>query len=749
MNFDLKVSPGQYISNETLMDKFRCARQGGMRRSLKTNTLVLISDYTSDLYPNAEPDNNGIWTFAGMGTDGDQSIEYLQNKTLYASNTINIDLHLFIIEAENNPKKELKYIGEMLLIDEPEIFYDNKSERNILLFPLIEAGKTSDITDFLLSFDKKKLIDEKIIEGGINYLAGESYIKLIELMIDENIDTLKGKDGWFLNSKGYFYNQYSKAVKWGEIDSLIKKEKMKNSDLFFGQNKYINPYFKDSLVYSEKHNLIKKVELENQNRKFRLKSLSIHKRNEAYNIVLSEDKWPNINSSNKYYTSLFIGPNGTGKSMILSSIQKIFLDLYLLNVSKPIQHTKELDYKIVYTINEEEFLISKEGHKVNFYYGRDKVGLKDIMLPDRVISCAFTVQDRFTSNKDSKNLIDEYQYFGVKNQRFNELTNVLTSNIIEASLTDKSFLYNMKNISGFLNFKPQLKIVLRSNKQNIPDIYEEEFLKKLLKNKKENTIYFNDIVEFWNRNNKDSSQFNKNATFFYTKDSLEIIFDFNKAEIYEEMFEEFEIVKKQIELGMFNNSIIHMKKDNSWFSIEDLSSGEYQYMSNMINILSKIKDSSLILIDEPETSLHPNWQFKYMSVLEEIFDKHEGCHFVMASHSHFMVSDLKIQSSSLIELKKSASNEIVSKIIDESVYARSAEDILYEVFNMPTSRNYYIASDLDEILKAISLNEINDKIKEKTEKLMIVKEHLKENDPLKKLIETINLRVNKNESYTN
>ncbi len=45
------LSPGQTISDEELARIFKCSTQGGMRRSLKTRTLVIISDHTATISP--------------------------------------------------------------------------------------------------------------------------------------------------------------------------------------------------------------------------------------------------------------------------------------------------------------------------------------------------------------------------------------------------------------------------------------------------------------------------------------------------------------------------------------------------------------------------------------------------------------------------------------------------------------------------------------------------------------------------
>lgn len=49
MNFDSGLRIGEIITNNEIMDIFKCANSGGMRRSLKTGTLVIICDHTKEL----------------------------------------------------------------------------------------------------------------------------------------------------------------------------------------------------------------------------------------------------------------------------------------------------------------------------------------------------------------------------------------------------------------------------------------------------------------------------------------------------------------------------------------------------------------------------------------------------------------------------------------------------------------------------------------------------------------------------
>lgn len=50
MQFDLQIARGTILTNTEIVEKFQCGNMGGMRRSKKTGTLVLVSDKTKKLY---------------------------------------------------------------------------------------------------------------------------------------------------------------------------------------------------------------------------------------------------------------------------------------------------------------------------------------------------------------------------------------------------------------------------------------------------------------------------------------------------------------------------------------------------------------------------------------------------------------------------------------------------------------------------------------------------------------------------
>jgi len=128
-----KLLPGEKFTNDQVSEIFHCSTQGGMRRALKTNTLVLISNKIKSIYQDRMIGNNIYYT--GMGQVGDQSLNGAQNKTLNESNENGVDVHFFEVLEE----KVYEYVGEVVLVAKPfqEIQPDsNNVDRSVWMFPL-------------------------------------------------------------------------------------------------------------------------------------------------------------------------------------------------------------------------------------------------------------------------------------------------------------------------------------------------------------------------------------------------------------------------------------------------------------------------------------------------------------------------------------------------------------------------------------------------------------------------------------
>lgn len=132
-DFRVPWKAGDTIDNDALHAVFRCGLLGTMRRSLATNSLVLIADHSK---PGCEDKWIGkVFHFTGMGIIGEQGVGSRQNRTLAKSKENGVGLYLFEVFYEGN----YVYIGEVELMDSPYRSRQVDSEKNmrdVQVFPL-------------------------------------------------------------------------------------------------------------------------------------------------------------------------------------------------------------------------------------------------------------------------------------------------------------------------------------------------------------------------------------------------------------------------------------------------------------------------------------------------------------------------------------------------------------------------------------------------------------------------------------
>jgi 5-methylcytosine-specific restriction protein A len=128
-----KLIKGDVMDNVSLCKTFLCATQGGMRRSIRTNTLILVSNHVKSIY--RDKWHGDILHYTGTGSEGDQSFDFKQNKTLYLSNRNNVDILLFEVLKD----KEYTFLGRVELAENPYLEQQpdkNGKTRNVCMFPV-------------------------------------------------------------------------------------------------------------------------------------------------------------------------------------------------------------------------------------------------------------------------------------------------------------------------------------------------------------------------------------------------------------------------------------------------------------------------------------------------------------------------------------------------------------------------------------------------------------------------------------
>lgn len=95
------------------------------------------------------------------------------------------------------------------------------------------------------------------------------------------------------------------------------------------------------------------------------------------------------------------------------------------------------------------------------------------------------------------------------------------------------------------------------------------------------------------------------------------------------------------ELGFFNIDFLDENKRRFFH----LSHGERKFFTDSLILFDAVNNKQetelLICLDEPDISLHPQWQKKYIYELVKMFSKiDKKIHFIITSHSPFLLSDI-------------------------------------------------------------------------------------------------------------
>ena len=131
MNLIHDLKPGNIINNAQLTHLFKCGIQGGMRRSHKTNTLVIVSDHTKKIYEDRREENT--FQYTGKGMVGDQNLDFAQNKTLAQLPLNEVDGYLFEVfeEGECTFMGRVELAGKPYPEEQPDKFFN---ERKVWVF---------------------------------------------------------------------------------------------------------------------------------------------------------------------------------------------------------------------------------------------------------------------------------------------------------------------------------------------------------------------------------------------------------------------------------------------------------------------------------------------------------------------------------------------------------------------------------------------------------------------------------------
>lgn len=413
-----------------------------------------------------------------------------------------------------------------------------------------------------------------------------------------------------------------------------------------------------------------------------------------------------INFDGNSFIDVFVGKNGTGKSNLFEALIEIFRHLYEYNKDK---NECDFNYSISFEsdgIETKVAWISGE-LKIN---GRKRKTISQTPLPDNVLIY-------YSGHNDTvANLVKKYEnkFRGrIKKATFNEsrrfigigseYKELLLSVLLMQQPDNKARQYICQKLT-IQKVGREVKLILQR------PAYAEQNSSFDIENDDESDRYWKAegiTKNFLDRLSKCISEASgslvRDEGYFSNEDRYVLYLD--TAQIQQEfsdfssqdLFGQFDNLKTLNMLGEISISLT--LEDDKDATISYFSDGQFQsvYIYSIIEIF---KDRNCItLLDEPDSFLHPEWQFEFLKQIFEITDtSSQNNHVLMSSHSAatlfpledqtitlFKIENSEVQSSkeSKKEIIKSLSNSLIqytedeSRLLIENVIRTSAKPILF------------------------------------------------------------------------
>lgn len=453
------------------------------------------------------------------------------------------------------------------------------------------------------------------------------------------------------------------------------------------------------------------------------------------------------NISDEPWVSVIIGKNGVGKSRLLSGIASAFdvLDSGRKNRRSNDTPLSKLIYSCDGNICEVEI---QNKYPIGAKLNGESCAPNQLPLPTKIIALTTTPFDKFripnylySSNQPEDS--SRYSYLGLRDRTGRASTVAVIfralEGLFEASRSEKKRKDRIAEIFDFLGYRPYVEVnydVKSFSRERLVTMAEGDFSIEAIE-KSQSSSYQRGIETMLDRDPLIAERLQRIALEVLNRSSnknkISIRADFYDISLYEDaLFQDLQLLRKLnlIQMG----SVMIEKEDGTILDLKNASSGELGIVTTFLGLASIIEDGSLIFIDEPEISLHPEWQTKYIELLIQTFGSFRGCHFILATHSPLILSDVSTFNSNVITLSPQDSKITTS----DEFSGQSSDSLLVNAFQVPGKNNLYLKQ---EIIKALRLAADGKKDSEEykllVEEMMVLLPHLEPDSPIAQVIRNL------------
>ncbi len=224
----------------------------------------------------------------------------------------------------------------------------------------------------------------------------------------------------------------------------------------------------------------------------------------------------------------------------------------------------------------------------------------------------------------------------------------------------------------------------------------------------------NNEIKISESNNKDILYFKANEQ--NTDKADNIIIEYIDNLIFEKKLNPAIAYQKvnEILLNLFSNFKLQIKfkglnrkkqvffttNTNKELSIKELSGGEKEILTKIFSLYLAETKNTLILIDEPENSLHPIWQNRIAPIYQKFAEQNNN-QIIFATHSPHIVGSVRKEQIRVL-IKENNKIKVIDKF--DGSYGWQTEKILLEIFRTKEVRTVDIEKKLSNLQDLILSN---------------------------------------------
>lgn len=418
---------------------------------------------------------------------------------------------------------------------------------------------------------------------------------------------------------------------------------------------------------------------------------------------------PPVKHESGSWVSVVIGRNGVGKSRLLAGIADVF---DRIDDRRSVISRDSVSVSLIEYICEDRHVVLKlnERDVVSATCDGQKCLLSELPLPSKIIALTTTPFDKFRISRSAMRLPDRsvqpegrYTYLGLRDRSGRASTTATIfralEGLFEASKGSDERRLRIADIFTFLGYEPRVEVRYRfrmSERAQIQRAIDGAPIEEIISPHESRPSsrglgrFSNDpdAIDLIRKVGQEVNRRGGLQAFSLQADFL--------GQSDDDMF--FRDVQQLRRLGVVEMTAVEVQRqqDGTILDLRYASSGELGIVTGFLGLASVIRDNSLVFIDEPEISLHPEWQTRYVELLTRTFAHFHGCHFILATHSPLILSDIEAQSSSVVSLdpdRRRAESAV-------AFAGKSYDYLLATAFEEPGNNNLFVK---EEIIRALRL----------------------------------------------